>query len=414
MNLYLIIILGSMLAAFALTFAVNLLNLRALDPALPEEFRDVFDADEYARSQAYTRAGARLDLVEETLTIVLVPAFILLGGFNALDQLARSLELGSIATGLAFFGLLFVLNDLLALPLALYRTFVLEERFGFNRTNAATFALDKLKGWALTVAIGGPLAAMVLWFFQATGPLGWLWAWLGVTMVMLGLQYLAPAVILPLFNKFTPLPEGELKHAIEDLATRTGFILSGLFVMDGSKRSAKSNAFFTGFGKKKRIALFDTLINQMTTPQIVGVVAHEVGHNKRGHILRMTALGIAKMGLILFLMSLFLDNAELAAAFGMEQVSIHAGLIFFMLLYMPVALMLGMGAQMLSRRHEFEADAFAAEATGDPEPLISALKTLSVANLSNLTPHPAYVFVHYSHPPVLARIKALQGLKGNK
>ncbi|BBD09465.1 M48 family metallopeptidase [Desulfovibrio ferrophilus] len=413
MNIYLIIILGSMLAGFVLTTTVSQLNLHALDPALPEQFKDVFEADEYARSQAYTRAGARLDLVEEVLGIIIVPAFILLGGFNVVDMLARSFGLDSIGTGLIFFGLLFLINDLAALPLSLYRTFVLEERFGFNRTNARTFALDKLKAWVLTVAIGGPLAGMVLWFFEATGPLAWLWAWIGVTTIMIGLQYIAPVVILPLFNKFTPLPDGELRNAIEALATKTGFTLSGLFMMDGSKRSAKSNAFFTGFGKKKRIALFDTLIEQMSTEQIVGVVAHEVGHNKRGHILRMTAMGIAKTGLVLFLMSLFLDNGELFAAFGMEQVSIHAGLIFFMLLYTPVALVLGIAAQMLSRRHEFEADAFAAEATGDPEPLISALKTLSVANLSNLTPHPAYVFVHYSHPPVLARIKALHGLKGN-
>jgi len=411
MNIYLIVILGSMIAAWALNTTVNLANLGALSPELPREFEGVFDADKYARSQAYTRAGARLDLVAETASLVVMAGFILLGGFPLVDEWARAAGFGPIGTGLAFFAILAALNAVAGLPLSAYRTFVIEERFGFNRTTPATFVADKLKTWLLTAVIGGPLAAMVLWFFLALGPLAWLWAWGAVTLVMLGLQFVAPTLILPLFNKFTPLPEGELRQAIEDLAHRCGFTLSGLFLMDGSKRSAKSNAFFTGFGAKKRIALFDTLVEQMGTAELAAVVAHELGHYKRGHILRMTAVGIAQTGLILFLMSLFLDNAGLARAFGLDEPSVHAGLVFFLLLYTPLALVLGLAAQALSRKHEYEADAFSAEATGEPEALVRALKTLSVANLSNLTPHPAYVFVHYSHPPVLARIKALHGLR---
>ena len=408
MNIYLIIILGSMFAAFALNATVNVLNLRALDPRVPDEFSDSINADEYARSQAYARATGRFELAGECVRIVLFPAFILLGGFGWADEAARSLGLGNLGTGLAFFGLLFALNEVVSLSLEAWRTFVIEERFGFNRTTPRTFALDRCKNWLLAVVIGGPLAAMVLWFFEATGTWAWALAWAGITVIMLALQYLAPRVILPMFNTFTPLPEGELRSALEAYAAQAGFSLSGLSVIDGSRRSAKSNAYFTGFGKRKRIALYDTLIEKHSTQELMAVTAHEVGHWRRGHILRMTAKGILRIGLILFLMSLFLDNGELFAAFDMHQVSIHAGLVFFLLLYSPLALVLGVWDQRLSRRYEFEADAFAAESTKNPEALVTALKTLSVSNLSNLTPHPAYVAVHYSHPPVLERIRALR------
>lgn len=413
MSVYLIVILGSMLGAWLLNAVVGTLNLRALDPEVPREFADVADADEYARSQAYTRATARFGQLTESLSLVAMTAFILLGGFPLADHLARAAGFGAVGTGLVFFALLMALNEICGLPFSIYRTFVIEERFGFNRTTPATFVIDRIKGWALTAVIGGPLLAMVLWFFQSQGPGGWVWVWLGVTLFTLALQYVAPVWILPLFNRFTPLPEGELRESIEALAHEQGFTLSGLFLMDGSRRSAKSNAFFTGFGAKKRIALFDTLVEQMSPAEITAVVAHEVGHWKRGHILRMTAMGIAKTGLVLFLMSLFLETRGLFTAVGLAEPSVHAGLVLFMLLYTPLALVLGIAAQALSRRHEYEADAFAAEATGEPEALVRALKTLSLANLSNLTPHPAYVFVHYSHPPVLARIKALSGLKAH-
>lgn len=410
MNSYLIVILGSMAAAYALNTVVGFLNLGALHPDVPAEFQGRIDAEEYARSQAYTRATGRFALVSDTIEFAATAAFILLGGFGWADEATRALGLGELATGLAFFALLFLLGQFLSLPFALWRTFVIEERFGFNRTSPATFALDRLKSWLLAALIGGPLAAMVLWFFSAAGPWAWLLAWAGVTAVMLVLQYLAPVAILPLFNKFTPLPDGELRQALEALARDQRFNLSGLFVIDGSRRSAKSNAYFTGLGKRKRIALYDTLVQAHSTEEIVAVLAHEVGHWKRGHVLRMTASAIGRIGLILFLMSLFMHTPALFAAVGVEHVSIHAGLVLFLLLYTPLALALGLWDQALSRRYEFEADAFAAQATNHPEALIQALKTLSVSNLSNLTPHPAYVAVNYSHPPVLKRIEALRKL----
>jgi len=411
MNSYLIVILGSMAAAYALNTVVGFLNLGALHPEVPAEFQGRIDAEAYARSQAYARATGRFALASDTIEFAATTAFILLGGFGWADEAARALGLGELATGLAFFALLFLLGQLLSLPFALWRTFVIEQRFGFNRTTPATFALDRLKSWFLAALIGAPLAAMVLWFFSAAGPWAWLLAWAGVTAVMLALQYLAPVAILPLFNKFTPLPDGELRQALEALARDQRFNLSGLFVIDGSRRSAKSNAYFTGLGKRKRIALYDTLIQAHSTEEIVAVLAHEVGHWKRGHVMRMTASTIARIGLFLFLMSLFMHTPALFDAVGVEHISIHVGLVLFLVLYTPLTLALGLWDQALSRRYEFEADAFAAQATNRPEALIQALKTLSVSNLSNLTPHPAYVAVNYSHPPVLKRIEALHKLE---
>lgn len=410
MNIYLIVIIGSMVLGWAVNTTVSRLNAAALDPAVPQEFADVFDAKAYASSQEYTRATSRYSLVADTVGLAAMVAFILLGGFPAVDAVARAVGGGPLVTGLVFMGILLALNEVLFVPFALYRTFVLEERFGFNTTTFATFAMDRAKSWLLTVAIGGPILAMLLWFFTTAGELAWLWAWGALVCVMVGLQYIAPTFILPLFNTFTPLEPGQLRDAIESYIDKVGFELSGLFVIDGSRRSAKSNAFFTGFGKRKRIALFDTLIDKHTPREIVAIVAHEVGHSSLGHVRRFLVVSIIKTGVVFWLMSFFLTDAELAGAFGMAQPTVYAGLVFFMLLYTPVSLVLSVAAQAVSRRHEYEADRFAARTTGDPEALVTALKTLSVSNLSNLTPHPAYVFVNYSHPPVLDRIRALRRL----
>lgn len=408
MNIYLIVILGSMLLAWTINTTVSRLNDKALDPVLPAEFEGVFEKDAYAKSQTYTRAVARYSFVADTVSLIIMFAFILLGGFPFVDGLARGFEFGPVLTGLVFMGILLALNEMTFLPFAVYRTFVLEERFGFNKTTPATFVLDRIKSWVLTTVIGAPLLAMLLWFFISAGALAWLWAWIATMAVMVALQYLAPTVILPLFNTFTPLEPGELRDSIEAYADKAGFEISGLFVMDGSRRSAKSNAFFTGFGKRKRIALFDTLINQHSVQEIVAIVAHEVGHSKCGHIKKFLAMSVFKTGAVFLLMSFFLNSQGLFDAFGMSEPSVHAGLVFFMLLYTPVSMIVSMGTAALSRRYEYEADAYAAKTTGQPEALVTALKTLSVSNLSNLTPHPAYVFVNYSHPPVLDRIRALR------
>jgi STE24 endopeptidase len=416
MNICLILVLVFLLLAWGLETIASLLTLRTLnsaDAALPAEFKGVADEEAYARSQAYTRANVRFDMITGTAGAVVLVAAILAGAFNWLDVAAMRVTEHPILQGLVFFGLLGLVNSLVSMPAAIYRTFVLEERFGFNRTTPALFIRDRIKGAVLAVCIGAPLLAGVLWFFGALGNWAWLTAWLFTVAVMLVVQYVAPVLILPLFNKFTPLPEGSLRSAIEEYVRSAGFAVSGLFVMDGSKRSGKGNAFFTGFGKKKRIALFDTLVDSMTEEEIVGVVAHEVGHCKLRHVHRMMVAGILRTGVTFLLLSFVLGYGPMFDAFGMERISIHAGIVFFGFLYTPVSLLMGLWANVRSRAYEFEADAFAAQTTKKAEALASALKRLSVSNLSNLTPHPFAVFLHYSHPPVVERIRRLKELSAN-
>lgn len=410
MNAYLLFIVSFMILAWGVESYVSLLNLRALHPELPREFSDTFDAASYAKSQEYTRIGSRFGLIASSVELVVLLAFIFLGGFPVVDSIAKSFGFGNIITGLLFFAILSLLDGIVGLPFSIYRTFVIETRYGFNKTTPLTFVMDRLKGMLLGVVIGGPLMAAVLWFFEAAGPAAWLYAWATVTVVSLALQYLMPKYILPLFNSFTPLPEGPLRTAIHDYAESVGFLANDLFMIDGSKRSSKANAFFTGFGKKKRIALFDTLIDKLSTEEIVAVVAHEVGHSACGHILKLFLLSTLRTGATFLLLSLFLNAEGLYQAFGMQSQSIYAGFVFFMLLLHPFSLLISLGTQTLSRRFEFQADAFAARTTQTPGALISGLKKLSVTNLANLTPHPAYVRLHYSHPPLLQRIRAIQGV----
>lgn len=411
MNIYLIIIIASLAGACLLGIYSRQLNRKALSPELPEEFTGTFDAGEYRKSQDYTKAGMGFENISSSITTVITIMFITLGGFNAVDIWAGSFGYGQIATGLIFYAGLAVLSDLMSLPFSLYSTFVIEEKFGFNKTTLKTFFIDKLKGYLIGSIIGGAILSGVLLFFNAAGSLAWLWCWIFTVLVTLGVQYIAPTWILPLFNKFTPLEEGELRDKIEKFAADNGFELSGIFMIDGSKRSTKANAYFTGFGKKKRIALFDTLIDSLSTDELVAVLAHEIGHSKLGHIRKMMIMSIINTGFVFLLMSFFLGNKELFAAFGMQNISVHAGLIFFALLYTPVSIVLSIFSNIRSRKHEFEADAFAAKTTQTPEALVNALKKLSVSNLSNLTPHPFYVWLEYSHPPVLKRIDALRSFE---
>ncbi|MCF8104973.1 MAG: M48 family metallopeptidase [Desulfohalobiaceae bacterium] len=411
MNIYLIVILVSVIGAYLLENTAVFLNVRHLDPAVPWEFIDVVDRDKYRRSQEYTRKQSMVNLFHSSVNLAIMLAFILGGGFAWLDGLVRTFSLDPVWTGLIFFAFLGIVLDLASLPFEIYTTFVLEEAFGFNRTTPGLFFKDKLKGYLLALVIGGTLLAGVLLFLGRYPDWGWLFAWSLVVLVMLLLHFLAPTLILPLFNTFTPLEDGELKRKIKAYAQRNGFDLSGIVVMDGSKRSTKSNAFFTGLGRKKRIALFDTLLERHEPDELVAVLAHEIGHYKKRHIQKNMILAIAKTGILLYLVSLFISHPPLFAAFGLNQPSVYAGLVFFALLYAPIALILSLYLNSLSRKFEYQADAFAAETTKRPENLIQALKRLSADNLSNLTPHPFYVFVNHPHPPVLSRIKALRRLE---
>ncbi len=411
MNIYAVIILATLILSFVIDLVTEILNLKALKPELPEEFKGVYDADAYRKSQEYTRVHTKFGFVSSTFGLAVTLIFWFAGGFHYLDQIVRGWHLHPILTGIFYIGILVFARGLLSLPFSIYGTFVIEERFGFNKTTPKTFVLDLLKGLLLGILLGAPVLAGVLAFFEYAGDLAWVYCWIATTVFTLFVQFIAPTWIMPLFNKFTPLEEGELRDAIFDYAEKVKFSLKNVFVMDGSKRSTKSNAFFTGFGKNKRIALFDTLIEKHTVPELVAVLAHEIGHYKQKHIIQSMVISILHAGVMFYLLSIFLGHKGLFEAFYMEQMSTYAGLIFFGMLYSPIELILSVFMQIFSRKNEYEADRFAAKTTKDPESMISALKKLSLHNLSNLTPHPLYVFLNYSHPPMLQRIRALRNLR---
>ena len=410
MNIFAVIILTAIIIDFTLGIISNRLNLKALSKELPGEFEGVYDEDTYAKSQEYTRVNTKFGFITGTFDLILLLVFWFAGGFNWLDQWARGFEFGVIGTGLIFIGALVIARMFISMPFSIYSTFVIEERFGFNKTTAKTFAADRVKGLLLSVVIGAPLLAGIIAFFEFGGTWAWIYAWLAVTAFSLVMQYIAPTWIMPIFNKFTPLEEGELRQAIEEYADEVNFPLQGIYVIDGSKRSAKSNAFFTGFGKNKRIALFDTLIENHTTEELVAVLAHEIGHYKKKHIVKNLTISIMHTGIMFALLSVFLQVPGLFEAFYMEEMSVYAGLLFFGLLYSPVETLLGIAMQVMSRKHEYEADAFAADTIKEKEEMVNVLKKLSKDNLSNLTPHPFYVFLNYSHPPALKRIEAIRNL----
>lgn len=407
MNSWLLFILAIIIFGYLLELFVSILNLKALSTNLPHEFKDIFDNADYAKSQQYTRETTRFSLVENSFTTLVTLVFLLAGGFNIIDNFARGFGYDTIGTGLIFTGLLLFFSLVLGLPFSLYSTFVVEEKYGFNKTTVKTFFLDTLKTIFLATLIGGPILALVLWFFESTGTYAWLYCWLGVFLITLILQFLAPIIIMPLFNKFTPLEDDQLKETILNYTNQENFTIKGIFIMDGSKRTTKLNAFFTGFGRYKKIVFFDTLLEKLSQEQIIGVLAHEMGHYKHKHLLKMVCASFIQTGLVFYFLSLVMNNESLFMAFGMTHVSTYASLIFFGFLYVPVNLLLSILFNHMSRKYEYEADKYAANSSGKAEALIEGLKILSQANLSNLTPHPLNVLLHYSHPPVLARIRAL-------
>ncbi|MBU0677978.1 MAG: M48 family metallopeptidase [Verrucomicrobia bacterium] len=416
-NGYAYLIVGLLVLDYVLNLVIDWLNMRHVQTEIPDEFNGWFDEQKYAASQRYLRDTTRFGLLSSTIMTPVIIVFILLGGFGFVDHLARSMGQGMILTGLAFGGMLVVISTLADLPFSIYSTFVIEERYGFNKTTARTFIADRLKSLFLTAAIGAPLFAGILWFFSRTGEWAWLYSWATVCAVQLFVIYLAPVLILPLFNKFIPLEDGALRSSIEAYAKKQDFSLKGVFKIDGSRRSTKSNAYFTGFGKWRRIALFDTLIEKHSVGELVAVLAHEIGHYKLGHIRKGMIVSMLSAGLMFFILAQFIDRPGLYAAFNVpfdsigEYAPIYAGMVFFGFLYSPISHLIGIIGNILSRKHEFEADAFAVTTDRQPEVMVSALKKLAVDNLSNLTPHPAKVFLEYSHPPVLKRIEAIRNIR---
>ncbi len=400
------IIIAIIVFDYILDQTLDYLNSTYWSNELPKELEGIYDAEKYKKSQDYQKVNQKFSTITSTLSFLAMLAMLILGGFAFLDNFARQFSSNEIVIALIFFGVLGFAADILSTPFSIYSTFVIEQKYGFNNTTVKTFIFDKLKGWLLAIIIGGGLIALLVYIYMVCGNNFWWIAWLALSFFMIFMTMFYSSIIVPLFNKQTPLEEGELRTAIEAFADKTGFKLNNIFVIDGSKRSNKANAYFSGLGSKKRIVLYDTLIKNHTTEELVGVLAHEIGHYKKKHTQKGIVISLLQSGLMLFLLSFFLSNPILSQALGVSIKSFHIGILAFGMLYSPLSTILSIAMNILSRKHEYEADHFAA-VNYQPEALITALKKLSVDNLSNLRPHPAYVFFHYSHPPLLKRIEAL-------
>jgi len=401
------IIIAILIFDFLLERILNYLNSTRWSNELPKELLGIYDVDQYKKSQDYYFENQKLGLITSVLTFLILLLMLFFGGFSMVDGWARLLSGNSIFIAILFFGILGFAMDILSTPFSLYDTFVIEEKYGFNKTTLKTFFLDKIKGWFLAAIIGGGLLALVVWFYEQTTNMFWIYTWILVSVFMIFMTMFYSTLIVPIFNKQTPLEEGGLRNAIQELCKKVDFKLDNLFVIDGSKRSTKANAYFSGLGAKKRIVLFDTLIEDLTQNEILAVLAHEIGHYKKKHTRTGIIISILQTGLTLFILSLFIGNPKLSGALGSGIPSFHLGLIAFGILYSPISTIIGLGMNFFSRKNEFQADNFA-KFNFNGEDLSSALKKLSVKNLSNLTPHPAFVFFHYPHPPLLERLKRLK------
>lgn len=397
------IIITIIIINFIIDKIIDNLNAKHFDDTLPNEVADVYEKEEYIKSQSYKKENFKFSSITSLFSITLTLLFFFFDGFKLVDNYARSISENPISIAFIFFGIIMLASDILTTPFAYYKTFVIEEKFGFNKSTKKLFWLDKIKGWLMSIIIGGLILSLIIWFYQTTGKNFWLYAWALVAVFTLFMNMFYSTLIVPLFNKQTPLEDGELKSEIEKFAKKVDFKLDKIFVIDGSKRSTKANAYFAGFGKTKRIVLYDTLINDLTTDEIVAVLAHEVGHYKRKHIIFNLTSSVLLTGLTLFILSLFIDSQLLSQALGVSTPSFHIGMIAFGILYTPISEITSLFMNYVSRKFEYQADNYAKEHFG-AEPLISSLKKLSKNSLSNLTPHKTYVFMHYSHPPLKERI----------
>jgi len=401
------IIIAIIIIDFVVDKTIGALNARHFNDPVPQELQDVYDDAEYKKSQRYNRENYKFGVITSAFSLLLILAFLVFDGFAYVDSLARGFSDNPIIIALIFFGIIMFASDILTLPFSWYSTFVIEEKYGFNKTTKLTFITDKLKSWALLAIVGGGILALIVWFYQITGKDFWLYTWILVTIFSLFVNMFYAKLIVPLFNKQTPLAEGSLRTKIENYAQKVGFKLDNIFVIDGSKRSTKANAYFSGFGKEKRITLYDTLIKDLEEEEIVSVLAHEVGHYKKKHIFANLAASIITTGFTLWLLSIFVGNPLLSQALGVSQPSFHIALIAFGLLYSPISEITGLLMNYLSRKFEYQADNYAKK-TYNAQALTSSLKKLSKTSLSNLTPHKAYVFMNYSHPTLLQRYKNLE------
>ncbi len=386
---------------------LTFLNNKRFDDKIPEKLADVYDEEAYKKSQAYKKENANFSTITSLFSISITLLFFFLEGFKLVDDFARSFSNNPILIALIFFGIMMLGSDILSTPFSYYKTFVIEEKFGFNKSTKKIFWTDKLKGWLMSIVLGGGILSIVILFYQFTADYFWIYTWILIAVFTVFMNLFYAKLIVPIFNKQIPLEDGELKTAIENYAQKVGFTLQNIFVIDGSKRSTKANAYFSGFGSQKRITLYDTLLNDLETDEIVAVLAHEVGHYKRKHIIFNLIISLILTGFMLYLLSFFISSPLLSNALSISIPSFHIGLIAFGILYSPISEITGLLMNIVSRKFEYQADDFAKN-TFDGKFLVSSLKKLSKNSLSNLTPHPAYVFVHYSHPTLLQRIENLE------
>jgi STE24 endopeptidase len=393
---------------------LDLLNASRWSAKLPVQLKGIYDEDKYQLSQNYLKVKAKFSVFVSSISFIGILLILLYGVLGIFDEWIRQFSSNPLILGLMFFGIIGLISDLFGTPFSLYSIFVIEEKFGFNKTTPKVYFMDKLKGYFVSALIGGLILSLIIWLYEALGNQFWIVAWVVLTVFMIFMTMFYSNLIVPLFNKQKPLEEGELRDAINEFATKVGFKLDNIYVIDGSKRSTKANAYFTGLGMKKRIVLYDTLIKDHSTEELVAVLAHEIGHYKLKHTLSSIVFSVAQSGIMLYVLSLFIAkdseiSLALAQALGAKEASFHIGLIGFGILYSPLSMILGLIMNVISRKNEYAADHYAA-VNYSAEHLGTALKKLSVNNLSNLNPHPAYVFFHYSHPTLLQRLNAMERL----
>jgi len=374
---------------------------------MPSDFLGFLDKEKYLFQQEYQRANYKTGRWSSGFNFLIILLMLLFFGFAYVNELVMTVTGNHVLQALLFFGIILLAAVILNLPFSIYDTFVTEEKFGMNKTTPKTFVLDLFKSLFIGLIIGGGLLALITWIYEKTGSFFWWMAWIVLAVFSLFMSLFYSSLIVPLFNRQEPLPGGDLRDAIRHFADKTGFKLDDIYVMDGSKRSVRGNAYFTGLGPRKRIVLYDTLIEDLTNEEIVAVLAHEIGHFKKKHIVWGMITGLLQTGLMLFLFSLFARSAAFSRALGVDEPNFHTAVIAFGILYSPFSLLTGILVNIYLRRNEFEADGFVA-IHHDAGSLASALRKLSVRNLSNLTPHPLYVFFNYSHPPLLQRLEKLK------
>lgn len=403
------IIIAILVLDFALESYLDHLNGKNVSLQLPDEVKGIYDAEKYKKQQQYFLANQKFGTISGGFSFLIMMLMFFFFGFSFIDNIARGLTENSILTALVFFGILYFANDIVTMPFDIYHTFVIEEKFGFNKVTPKLYAMDTIKSWCMTILIGGGILALLMFIYEHTAEYFWLMGWGLMALISIFMMMFYSELIVPIFNKQTPLEQGELRDAIEQFCEKVGFKLDNLYVIDGSKRSTKANAYFSGLGAKKRIVLYDTLISTLTTEEIVAVLAHEIGHYKKKHTRTMLILSLINSGVIFFILSLVLGrySEDFAEALGSQTPSFQLSLIVFGVLYTPISTLLGVGLNVISRKNEYEADYFA-KSNGLAQPLGEALKKLSITSLSNLNPHPAYVFFHYSHPTILQRLQNLK------